>query len=129
MADIVHGTRAHYRGGCRCTCCRAANAAYISHYRRRRAAGRPLLGSRIPAHRTHILMRALRAEMARGQLDGRLGWGGHYARIQRSPTITLRTALKVLREFRRASDGGVMEALPGTQAAVALEILNGLGKN
>lgn len=126
----MHGTRAQYRRGCHCTPCRAANAAYMGHYRRRKAQGRQLLGSRIPAAKTHIVMRALRAEMSRRQLCLRVGWyANNYARIQHAAWITLRTALKVQREARRAAIVDDSGRIAGVQAAIALEILNGLGKD
>lgn len=131
MPDVVHGTRAAYKRGCACLPCRAANAAYVQHYRRTTTTGKRLLGSRIPAARTHILMRALRAEMSRAELARRLGWhANNYARVQHAATVTLRQALKVLRLYRAMQGEPDRPApLDAVRRAVAFEILNELGKN
>lgn len=125
----VCGTRRGYRAGCRCMRCRAANALYVSLYRHRKRTGVHLLGSRVSATRTHIVMKALRAEMSRRQLALRLRWYRNYTRIQRAETITLRTALKVQQEWRKAREGLETPALPAGQADIALSILNELGKH
>lgn len=98
---MTHGTRRMYqRGNCRCTPCRAANAAYLSAYRLRKATGRPLLGAKVSAAPAVRMVKALavegftEAEVAYnlGLPDGRLRW--HTTRI------TVRNLLK-LRRFVR----------------------------
>lgn len=103
-----HGTRKMYRQGCHCTACRAANAAYWLRWYHAKQAGKPLLGTRISAARTHILMKVLRTEdVTHGELDADLGWWGHYARVRKARRVTLRTALKVSRYCRsRGADSG-----------------------
>lgn len=104
---MTHGIRATYERGCRCTPCRAANARYWSHWFHARKSGKPLLGSRVNAARTHILMKVIRTEgISHGALDQDLAWWGHYSRVRNARTVTLRTALKVARYYRlRVADG------------------------
>lgn len=98
----VHGLRATYETGCRCTPCRAANARYWTAWRRARLAQRPPLGSRIPAARTHILLRVIRTEGISHRRLGREVFGSYrqYKRVRTEPVCTLRTALKVQRFYR-----------------------------
>lgn len=100
--EPTHGTRARYqRGACRCTRCRAANAAYWLAWYHAKQDGKPLLGTRINAARTHILMKVIRSEaISNGDLDDALDWWGNYARVRKAKRITLRTALKVARFYR-----------------------------
>lgn len=98
---MTHGERVTYRRGCRCLPCRSANAAYERKRREARAAGKPLLGSRVPAHTTHIAMKLLRVEGFTHQTTAALlGWHHAYARVRQAPRVTLRTQLRVLRLYR-----------------------------
>ena len=62
MGDHPHGTRACYRHGCRCLCCRAANARYEQERARDHALGKLRLGSRISATEARRRIRQLKAE-------------------------------------------------------------------
>lgn len=101
----LHGLRASYLAGCRCTPCRAANARYEEARRKAHAAGRPPLGSRIPAARTHILIRVIRTEAADGRWSNRklglhlFGSYRQFKRVRAESTVTLRTHKKVLRFY------------------------------
>lgn len=99
---MTHGTRRAYRQGCTCTLCRAANAAYWSTWYHAKRSGKPLLGTRIPAARTHILMKVIRTEDVSNHQLGRDLFGGYraYKRIRRGCSVTLRTAFKVQRYYR-----------------------------
>lgn len=97
-----HGTRLQYQKGCKCTPCRAANASYWLAWYHAKQSGKPLLGSRISAARTHILMKVIRGEDMSNHRLGRDLFGGYraYKRIRRERSLTLRTALKVQRYYR-----------------------------
>jgi hypothetical protein len=97
-----HGERRTYLHGCRCRACRAANSAYWLRWFHAKQAGTPLLGTRISAAQTHILMKQIRCEDISNHQLGRDLFGGYraYKRIRRAGRITLRTALKVRRFFR-----------------------------
>ena len=104
---MTHGERVSYQRGCRCTRCKAANAAYVQAFRLARAEGRRLMGARVPAQRTHIAMKLLRIEgFTHKAVDDILGRTRHYARVRRSKVVTLRTELRTLRLYReRCLDG------------------------
>lgn len=96
--DRRHGQRRTYRCGCRCTLCRAANAARSARQYRAAKIDAPMLGARVPAARTHILMRVLRCEgFTHGDVAKLLGWHGNYARIYHARTVTLRTQRQIER--------------------------------
>lgn len=60
------------------------------------------LGARVPAHRTHVLMKVLRAEQfSLAAVERACGFGvGNYRRVQRERRVTLRTVLRVQRFYR-----------------------------
>lgn len=96
-----HGTRSIYRAGCRCTRCRAANAAYVAAFRGARRTGRPLLHSRVSAVEAHRIVKVLRAEwVTRGALARALGRHHDLARLTHQQRITLRTLLRIRHVYR-----------------------------
>lgn len=96
-----HGTRARYLRRCRCTPCRAANAAYLAAWRTHRASGRALLGARMSAlEAQHLIRLMLRERWTKHQLAKELGLGRNLARLTHQDMIRLRTALKVRRFYR-----------------------------
>lgn len=103
VPDRAHATRASYQAGCRCVSCRSANAAYEVDYRRLKAEGRSSLGIRIPAARTHILMKVIRGEHWSNHRAGRDLFGSYraYCKVRRASRVTLRTALRVGRFYRQ----------------------------
>lgn len=100
---MIHGTRRTYqRDGCRCTPCRAANAAYWRSWHQAKVSGRPLLGARISAVEAHRLIKVIRAEWeTREALAKALGRHHDLARLTQQRTISLRMLLKIRRLYRR----------------------------
>lgn len=98
----LHGSRATYQGGCRCTPCHVANAAYQATYRAQAAHGVPPLGAHISAADAHRkIARLLLERFTKAELARRLGLVT--PALQLSPTvITVRNHLKVRRLFRLA---------------------------
>ena len=105
---MTHGTRARYQAGCHCLPCRAANADYFRQWYKAKQTGDTPLGTRIPAARTHILMKVIRTEgIANQEFASYMGWSGNYSRVKKAKRVTLRTALKVARFYRmRVTDSG-----------------------
>jgi hypothetical protein len=96
-----HGTRVRYRRGCRCTACRAANAAYWTDWRKGKRGGRVPLGALISAAEAHRIIKVLRAEfLTRQRLAEALGRHHDLARLTHQQMITVRTLLKVRRVYR-----------------------------
>jgi hypothetical protein len=137
LTDRAHGTRGTYKAGCRCTPCRAANAAYWSAWRAQRLTGRAPLGSLVSAVEAQRLIRQLLGErFAKTTLARALGQASHLRRLQTAELITLRTALRVRRfyrlavgETRHGLDSSRVQQLTPAQAAEALQILNELGRD
>ena len=103
---MTHGTRPTYRTGCRCTPCRAANAAYWRAWHAAHHTGRPRLGARVSAVEAQRLIRLLLIEWraqrgAKGLLSAARGLRRHLARLRQQDRVTLRTELKI-RQFYRA---------------------------
>lgn len=98
---MTHGIRTTYLRGCRCVQCRSANAGYWLRWYHAKRSGKPLLGTRVNAARTHILMKVIRTEgISDPEFDALMGWWGHYSRVKRAKRVTLRTACKVARFYR-----------------------------
>jgi hypothetical protein len=92
----AHGTRRQYqRARCRCTPCKAAEAAYRARLRARHARGQPILGSHASASTTWRLLRSLRIEgFTKAEIARRLGL--RRPRLSVHPErVTLRTVLRV----------------------------------
>lgn len=100
---LAHGTRARYKSGCRCTRCRAANAAYWRRWHIQTRAGRPLLGARVSAVEAHRLIKIMRAEwIEKRRLAAALGISPkNLARLSHQRTISLRMWLKIRRLYRQ----------------------------
>lgn len=98
---IQHGTRHCYQyDHCRCTPCRAANAAYQARLRRARAQGRQPLGTLVPAVDAWRKIRQMQAEHVRkSDVARRLGYRQPMLQWDRA-RMRLRTVLKVRRLFR-----------------------------
>jgi len=99
---MTHGTRATYqRFACRCTPCRAAEAAYRHALRLQHVKGQLPMGSRIDAAQVKQMVRGMLiegftfAEMAR-----RLGLKGQRLRLH-TDKVTLRNYLRIRRLYRR----------------------------
>lgn len=97
---MTHGTRATYQAtGCRCTPCRAANAAYEAAYRDRKRRGLPMLGSVVSAVETWRQLRLLTTEYeSKRALSERLGCRNQH--LQYSARVTRRTAARVYRLYQ-----------------------------
>lgn len=96
-----HGTRAQYRAGCRCLRCRAANAAYVAAYRRRRRAPRPLLRTIIsPVEARRRIRQLLTEGFSKSDIARRLGLKNRAPRLHPAG-ITLAKALKIRRLCRQ----------------------------
>lgn len=100
---MTHGTRAIYRAGCRCSHCRAANAAYWQSWHLATLKGRPLLGARVSAVEAHRLLKIMRAEwLTKRRLAVALGIRfKDLARLSHRHTISVRMLLKIRRLYRR----------------------------
>jgi alpha-galactosidase len=98
----MHGTRATYRtAGCRCTPCRAANAAYWRAWWTATQTGQRPLGARIPAAEAHRVLKLLRLEWPTlGALARALGKHHDLARLRQARTITVRTELRLRQLYR-----------------------------
>jgi hypothetical protein len=101
----MHATRDLYRRGCRCTPCRAANAAYWRAWWAAQRGGRPRLGARVSAVEAQRLLRLLFIEWrastaAKTLLSQALGLRHNLPRLRQQDRVTLRTELKI-RQFYR----------------------------
>jgi hypothetical protein len=101
----THGHRISYRTGCRCTPCRAANAAYWRAWRATVQTGRPRLGARVSAVEAQRLIRLLLIEWrasraAKTLLSQALGLRHNLHRLTQQDRVTLRTELRI-RQFYR----------------------------
>jgi hypothetical protein len=92
-----HGCRRTYQAQhCRCTPCRAANAAYVAHLRRQHLQGHPPLGTLVPAGEARRFVRQLEAEgIPEPAIAATLGLASPRLRLPRTGRITLRKALKI----------------------------------
>jgi hypothetical protein len=97
----AHGTIACYkRAGCRCTPCKAANAAYQAALRRRKLEGRPILGSHVDAKPAWRWIAALRVERyTNSRIAQLLGLKAPELQLH-TERITLKNLLKVHRLYR-----------------------------
>ncbi len=109
-SEPSHGTRASYQHGCRCTPCRAANAAYMSDLRTRRAKGVPILGALISAAEAWRGIRQLRGEdFPHQRITGRRADRHPFIRTYAPDLrIRLRTAVRIaeLRRFHWLDETG-----------------------
>lgn len=97
---MTHGTRRDYQRGCRCTPCRAAEAAYRSSLRRLRASGKQPLGAKVSAVDTWRKIRQFKSEQfTQAEIARRLGLQSPQLQFDRK-RITLATSLKVARFYR-----------------------------
>lgn len=96
----AHGTRRHYKAGCHCVPCRAAEAAYRARLRQLHARDRQPLGTVVSASETWKRIRSLRAEhLTDSEISRRLGLRRRGLRVA-TDRVTLITALKVRRLCR-----------------------------
>lgn len=96
-----HGDRRGYWNGCRCTPCRAANAAYQATYQHRRRHGFPILGALVNAVETWRQLRLLTKEYdTEAALAERLGIRSGRLRYGRR-TIRLSTARRIRQQYQR----------------------------
>jgi hypothetical protein len=111
---MTHGTRSAYQTcACRCTPCRAANAAYEAARRHRHANGLPMLGSVVSAVETWRQLRLLTTEYdTEAALATRLGLKDGRLRYGRQ-RIRLRTMLKVRARYQ-------FDILDGLPIAISL---------
>ena len=95
-----HGTRGHYKRGCRCLPGRGANAGYMRQLRGWRVRGRHPLGARIPAAVTWKRLRQMIPEFgSEAEIARRLGLQKPELQLHRR-LVTVRNALKVARLWR-----------------------------
>jgi hypothetical protein len=112
MTEPTHGTRRRYqRLACRCTPCRAANAAYWSTWHAQRHKGLTPLKACVSAVEAQRLIRLILKERYRLMaLAQSLGVHHGLARLRGQRRVTLKTLLKVRRFYRLH----VAEARPRT---------------
>lgn len=93
----AHGTRRSYqRAGCRCVECRAANAAYMTSLRGRKARNAPIAGAYVSGVETRRQLRLLRAEYeSDASLAARIGWKCRRLRIKSGAKVRLFTAHRI----------------------------------
>lgn len=96
---LEHGTRTTYqRQHCRCTPCKAAEAAYRSNLRLRKAKGQPILGALVSAVEARRRVRQLKLEeypIARVERMG--GWSPRTLQLDRQEQIRLSTLVRIRR--------------------------------
>lgn len=94
-----HGTRKTYqREHCRCTLCRAANAAYIADLRAKHLKGKPILGALVSPVEARRRVRQLKLEeypIARVERMG--GWSPRTLQLDRQEQVRLSTLLRIRR--------------------------------
>lgn len=98
MPDDAHGTRRQYKRGCRCLCCRAANATYEAARARDKAKGICRLGCIISATEARRKVAQLQREQV--NVAARLGLKHHSVRLH-AHGVTLKKSLKIRALWRR----------------------------
>lgn len=96
---MQHGTRPDYQKGCRCTPCRAAEAAYRHQLRAKHLKGLPVLGQLVSASEAWARIRILKQE---GFVPAQItGWRDPRHLPLRSFTPGQRVRLSTLLRLRR----------------------------
>lgn len=94
-----HGSRSTYQGGCRCTPCRAANAAYEAIYRAAKLRRQLMPGAIVRAPDAARQLRLLVTEYeSRAALARRLGFKDRHLQFD-TASLTLRNARKIRRLY------------------------------
>lgn len=97
---MTHGTRTCYVNGCHCESCKHAEAAYKENLRRRKLAGKVIMGAIISAAEAkRLLDRLHREQTQRGQVAKALGQL-HSPQVKVHTRITVRKHLKIKRLSR-----------------------------
>ena len=101
LAAARHGTRACYQqSGCRCTPCRAANAAYEAQRAADKAAGKIRLGMIVNGAEAMKRIKQLKAEKISGRALNRLHGLKNHAFVLHDGGITLRKLYRIRRTYR-----------------------------
>lgn len=118
MTEPQHGTRTCYQAGCKCTPCRAAEAAYRASLRTRHAKGLPILGALVSPVEARRRIRQLKGEgYPETRIASMAGWRdgrSRHVQLKDVPRIRLFTLLRIRRVAVFAMLEGVDLAPPET---------------
>lgn len=95
---MTHGARASYQAGCKCLLCKAAEAAYRSSLRLRKAKGLPLLGSLVSAVEARRRIRQFKREgYSKRRIAHMAGWKNGHIQVGGRQRMRLRTLARIRR--------------------------------